>query len=467
MVTFIGMQSNMAGIGFELAKLLKQGSYSSLIRAFGLTAFIGAGPGLFIILSLGIICFFTLFATPNSLISGEFLIIVIYLLSSSMIVSAFFQYTFFRFVADKVFLEQFSLILPNFNGVLLVQIMISMFFSIGALIYFFSGYSIFLKGLLLANQVMLSLIWLITVVLTGLKSLRFIAWGFGLGYGAMVLLHFGIGINTLDMLLFEFLLAQIIVFLFLFHAIIDFYPTDMLIRFDFLKSENLYYRLLFANFFYTAGFWVDKYLFWFNPITGYSLNPPLNSSPIYDIPMLVASLTTIPAMTSFILYMESQFAIIFPQLMETIYKHKTLAEIVRVRDDLIHSAQSAIYHLLKTQAGLVIICCLSASFIFEIFQISSLSLHLLFILLIGVALQLVLWALLSILYYLTQYQAVLVVSFLFFISNLFFTQASIAAGPEYYGYGYCLSLLISVSYALWSLNRGFRDILYYTFMMTE
>lgn len=115
----------------------------------------------------------------------------------------------------------------------------------------------------------------------------------------------------------------------------------------------------------------------------------------------------------------------------------------------------------------MIICCLSASFIFEIFQISSLSLHLLFILLIGVALQLVLWALLSILYYLTQYQAVLVVSFLFFISNLFFTQASIAAGPEYYGYGYCLSLLISVSYALWSLNRGFRDILYYTFMMTE
>lgn len=457
----------MAGIGFELAKLLKQGNYRSLIRAFGLTAFIGAGPGVFVILSLGIICFFTLFSTPNSRISSEFLTIVIYLLSTSMIISAFFQYTFFRFVADKVFSEEFTLIMPNFNGVLLVQILCSMCFSLPVLGYFFSEYSIFLKILLLANQVILCLIWLTTVLLTGLKSFRFIVWGFGLGYGAMILLHFGMAINTLDMLLFEFLIAQIIVFLFIFHAVIDYYPTAVLIRFDFLRKENLYYSLILANFFYTFGFWIDKYLFWFNHNTGITVLPPLYSSPVYDVPMFVASLTSIPAMTSFILYMESQFGLIFPKLMETIFKHKSLSDIVRVRDELIHSAQSALYHLFKTQAGLVIVCCLSASFIFEVFHVTSLSLHLLFVLLIGVALQIILWALLSLLYYLTQYKAALWVSFLFFVSNLCFTQASLIAGPEYYGYGYCLSLLISISCALWSLNKGFQDLLYFIFMMTE
>lgn len=457
----------MAGIGFELAKLLKEGSYRSLIRAFGLTAFIGAGPGLFIILSLGIICFFSVFGAPSSQISRQFLTIIMYLLSSSMIISAFFQYTFFRFVADRVFLEHFNLILPNFNGVMLVQIVISGLFSIGILTYFFSDYSLFFKMLLLANEIMLSLIWLITILLTGLKSMRRIVWGFGLAYAAMIILHFAIAMPSLDILLFEFLWAQIILFLFLMYAVIHCYPSPVWIRFDFLKKENRYYSLLWANFFYTAGFWVDKYLFWFNPSTGYCLTPPLYVSPVYDIPMFVASLTSIPAMTSFILYMESQFAIIFPKLMETVFKHKSLADILIVRNELVASAQSAVYHLLKMQAGLVIICCLSASFIFELFKITSLSLYVLFILLVGVALQVILWALLSILYYLTQYRAALKVGFLFCMSNFLLTQASISTGPEYYGYGYCFSLLLSISYALWCLNNGFRDILYHTFMMTD
>ena len=85
----------------------------------------------------------------------------------------------------------------------------------------------------------------------------------------MILLHFAFEQrqNQVNFLLLEFLLAQFILFIGLLHAIINFYPTQALIQFDFLKKSNFYSSLVLANFFYTLGFWSDKYLFWFHDNT--------------------------------------------------------------------------------------------------------------------------------------------------------------------------------------------------------
>ncbi|ARG99686.1 hypothetical protein B6V88_04235 [Legionella micdadei] len=118
----------MAGIGFDLLRLWKQGSYQSLMRAYTLTTMMVSGPGLFIVVSLGIVCFFTLFSTLNYLIGYQFLSVVTYLLSSSMIVSALLQYTFTRFMNDQLFSRDFKQVSPNFIGILLLQLIISIFF---------------------------------------------------------------------------------------------------------------------------------------------------------------------------------------------------------------------------------------------------------------------------------------------------------------------------------------------------
>ena len=457
----------MAGIGFELAKLWKHGSFQSLLRAYSLTAMMGSGPGLFIIISLGIVCFFTLFATPASLVAYQFLSVITYLLSTSMIVSACLQYTFFRFLADKIFSKEFNQVTPNFIGVLLIQLIMSLCIAIPVIFYFFSSHSLSLKVLLLSNFIILCMIWLSIVMLTGLKAYRLIIWGSALGYYTMIIVHFLWPRNDIVALLFEFLLAQAILFVFLLHAILDYYPTNQCIKFDFLKKENFYYTLVFSNFFYSLGFWIDKYLFWFNRDTSFVIFSPLRLSPLYDLPMFIAYLTIIPTTAVFLLRIEANFSLVYPKFMETIFNRKSLAEINAVRNELVVAGRFAVFGLFKTQAAMVVIMFLLACFIFSVFKILPIYLNLLFILIVAVGLNVVLWGLLNILYYMTQYLHAFYVSLLFVLSNFTFTLLSLHAGPSFFGYGFSLSLVLSIACALIFLNRGFNNLEYTTFTTTD
>lgn len=220
-------------------------------------------------------------------------------------------------------------------------------------------------------------------------------------------------------------------------------------------------------FFYNIGFWIDKYLFWYNPDTSYIIFPPLRFSPIYDFPMFIAYITLLPAIATFIFQIEAKFAMIFPRFMETIFRRKTLAEIDVVRSQLIASGRAAVFSLIKTESVVIVILFLSASFIFSVFNVIPLYLNVLFILIIAAGLNVILWGLLNILYYMTRYRHAFYVSFVFFISNLIFTLISFYAGPLYFGYGFCVSLLLSIVFALMFLNEDFNDLEYLTFMMTD
>ncbi|ARG97995.1 exopolysaccharide Pel transporter PelG [Legionella micdadei] len=457
----------MAGIGFDLLRLWKQGSYQSLMRAYTLTTMMVSGPGLFIVVSLGIVCFFTLFSTLNYLIGYQFLSVVTYLLSSSMIVSALLQYTFTRFMNDQLFSRDFKQVSPNFIGILLLQLIISIFFSIPVVFYFFSEHSLILKLLLISNFIILCMIWMSVVVLTGIKAYRLIIWGFAIGYYVMIVVHLLWGRPDIRFLLLEFLLAQIILLFFLLYAILDYYPTNECIKFDFLKKENFYFTLVFSNFFYAIGFWVDKYLFWFNSDTGFLIFPPLRLSPLYDLPLFIAYISTIPASSVFLLQIEANFALKYPSFMQTIFQHKTLDEINAIRDELVLAGRGAVLSLFKTQTTMIIIMLLLACFLFSVLQILPIYLNLLFILLIAVGLNVILWGLLNILYYLTQYLHALYVSILFAVSNCLFTLITLHAGPYYFGYGYGFSVLLSIAFALIFINKDFKDLEYYTFMMAD
>ena len=457
----------MAGIGFELGKLWKQGTYRSMFGAYGITTLMESGPSLFLMITILIICFFTLFATPKTHIVHEFLSTVIYLLSSSMIISAFLQYTFFRFIADSLLTKNFNQMTPNYIGVLLIQLIISVLFSIPFIAYFFPHETPVAKALIEINLIILSLIWVSIVLLSGLKSFRRITWAFVLGYSSMLIAHFITEQNTITYLLSEFLLAQTILFVFLMFSILDFYPSNQFIKFDFLKKGHIFYTLGLSNLCYTLGFWIDKYLFWFNPDTRYAPPHMLYLSPLYDVPLFIAYLSILPTISVFLLHMEARFSTIYPRFMETIFKRKTLAEINAVRTDLILAGRGALFSLFKTQSMIVIILFLSVKTLFSFYGILPIYMNLLLILIVGVGLNVILWGVLSILYYMTQYRHALYVTLTFLISNTLFTWLSFAAGPDYFGYGLSASLLLSLTISLILLNKDFNELEYITFMMTD
>lgn len=457
----------MAGIGFDLLRLVNQGSYRNLIAAYGLTTLMSSGPSIFILLGIGIVCFFNAYLVADVDIAYQFLAAVVYLFSTSMILSSFLQYTFFRFIADRVYVNEFNEITPNYIGVMLVQIVISCVFALPILLYFFSAYTFNLKALLIANFIVLNMIWISTVLLTGIKSYRQILWAFSLGYITMVIVHLLVNRNDLSFLLFEFLIAQTILFTLLLHAILTYYPTNIIIKFNFLKRENIFLSLVLSNFFSTLGFWIDKYIFWFNSATSYPIFPPLRASPLYDFPMFIAYMAMIPAMAVFLFQIEAKFSMIYPTFMRTIFSKKTLEEIVAVRNELTLSGRNSILSIFKTQYAVVVILFLSLNFLFSTFHIISVYMNLLFILIIATSLNVILWGILNILYYMTRYIEAMYTSLIFLISNTLFTLLSIYAGPNYFGYGLCLSLLLSIIYALTLLNKAFKELEYNTFMMTD
>lgn len=459
----------MAGIGFELSRLLNKDSFTGLLRAYGLTVVIGSGPGLIILFSLGIVCFFAYFSIPTPLVARQFQAIIIYLFSGSMLVSAFLQYMFTRFVADMEYLKQFNRITPNFMGMLLMQFVGSFCIITPIIIFFFSQYDLMLKVLIISCFCILSLIWIAAAILSETKSYRRIVWGFVLGYSVMLMVHFYFDRKHTDVtfLLLEFFIAQCILLMAMVYTTIALYPTSKLIRFDFLKHHSLHFTLMFANFFYVMGFWIDKYLFWFNPYTGYQVFPPLRLSPVYDVPMFIAMLSMIPGVTIFMLLLESEFALIYPKVMQAIFNQKTLAEIDVICDELVLSGRNTMNRLMKAQAAIIVILLLSSMYIFSTFNILNIHLSLLFVLIISAGLQVVLWALLGLLYYMTKYRHALMITMLFAISNGIFTSISLHMPPRYYGYGVCASLLLTIIVALFLLDKDFKNLEYTTFMMVD
>jgi len=268
-------------------------------------------------------------------------------------------------------------------------------------------------------------------------------------------------------LLIEFLITQTVLFLLLSNDILRHYPTNDLIEFKFLRKNNFYYSVAFANFFYTLGFWIDKYIFWFNPVTSLTNYPPFRYSPIYDFPMLVAYLTIIPTTAAFLLQVETNFSMVYPKFMIKIFRKKTLTEIDAIRSELTMAGRNAMFSLFKTQTVIMVTMFLITPYFLTVFNLPLIYLNLLYILYIAAGLNVILWGLLNILYYTTRYKHAFIVSLMFFVGNTALTFLSLHWGPAFYGYGYAFSLLISIAVALTFLNANFKDLTYTTFMMTD
>ena len=97
----------MAGIGFELRRLARRETLSSLVAAVGHAAVIAAGPWMFTIISLALI---TLIVQPVVGIEtlSAFRIVVIYAFAASLVMTAPVTIVATRLLADALWLKQFE-----------------------------------------------------------------------------------------------------------------------------------------------------------------------------------------------------------------------------------------------------------------------------------------------------------------------------------------------------------------------
>jgi len=87
--------------------------------------------------------------------------------------------------------------------------------------------------------------------------------------------------------------------------------------------------------------------------------------------------------------------------------------------------------------------------------------------LVGVSLQVLVMAILNVMFYLDKRHQALALVTCIVITNYVFTQISIYLGPAFYGYGFTLAMLTTTLMGLVQLNGQFKNLEYQTFMLQD
>jgi uncharacterized membrane protein len=455
----------MAGIGFELRKLMKKDSLFCLLQAYAYAGVISSGPwilSIIAVLFIGIISFKVVI--PPVLIS-QFQTAVTYIMAGSLIMTGFFQLAFTRYSADRIFEKEHYRLIPNMNGVILIVTTVAGCLSFPFALLLFDAQSLLFRILFATTFVVLCDVWIAAILLSGLKAYKAILLNFALGYGITVALAVSLRFLNLEGLMLGFLVGQFCLLMGMLLVVYRNYPSRKFLEFDFLHNGRIRHALVWTGFFYNLGIWADKLVFWFHPYTGSPVIGPLRASAVYDLPIFLAYLAILPGMAMFLARMETDFVEYYNKFYDAVRDGGTLQHIYDMKDEMVRMAREGIYDIMKIQAIAAIGVFLLGRPLLRLAGIDELIFPLLYVDVAGASFQVVFLAIINIYFYLDRRRRVLFLVALFASLNIIFSLLSIVAGPFFYGYGFALSLVIAIFAGMVLLDRDLRVLEYETFML--
>ncbi len=457
----------MAGIGFELRRLSRSKSYLGLLRAYLYAGVIGSGPWVLSILAILILGVMSLgVVLPASKIT-DFETSVTWLIALSLIYSGGTQLLYTRYVADRLFEGQSARVLPNLLGILVITGLPLLLVSVPLALWLLPDSSPAYRMLMIVSLNLLNTVWVLTVLLSGLKQYRSLLVLYFLGYGGSVALGFALGKAGLGMegLLLGFACGQAVIITGSLALVWREYPPSGLIEFDFLRAGRVHLWLLPIGLLFNAGIWADKFLFWLSSGTGQRVIGDLHASAVYDTPIFLAYFTLIPGMAVFLLRMEVDFVRAYDRYYSAVREGGALSAIRAYREEMVLTAREGIYDIIKIQGFTLLVLSALGPSLLAFFRIPTLYFPLLAIDSVGVGLQLLVMAGLNILFYLDRLRIAAAVSATMLLANLAFSYLSLMLGPFFYGYGFVLAMLLTSLFVLTVTDGALHKLNYTTFML--
>ncbi|NNM52157.1 MAG: exopolysaccharide Pel transporter PelG [Pseudomonadales bacterium] len=454
----------MAGIGFELRKLLERDSLLGMLQAYAYAGIISSGPWILSILGILLIGVMSLTIVVPSILITQFQVSVTYLIACSLTLTGFAQLAFTRFCADRLFEKKADIILPNFRGLSLLITLLAGSLALPVLYLGFRDTSEFYRLLMVAGFVIMCNIWIATLFLSSMKQYKSILLMFALGYSMTVTLSLALRHFKLEGLLSGFVLGHFILLAGMILLIEHNFPSPQLLRFDFLKKQQIFISLAAVGLFYNLGLWIDKFMFWMHPSTSVHVLGLLRASPIYDIPVFLAYLSIIPGMAVFLVKMETDFVEFYDAFYEAVREGGSLEELEQLRNDIVFTVRQGIYQIIKIQTISALLILVVGRQLLHLLGISELYLPLLFVNLISAGLQVVFLGILNVFFYLDQRRMVLWLTVCFCLCNTLLTGLSLWLGPGWFGDGYAVSMLIAVALGFYLLTVKLDKLEYETFM---
>lgn len=453
----------MAGVGLEIRKMLAKDSYAGLLGAYGYAGLISSGPWVLSIVGVLVIGVFSAGATPSARGVTEFLVALTWATAASLILTGPLQLVFARFVADRIYERRRDRILPNLLGALELTTLAGG--GIGSLVVFTCfDESLICRALLVATFVVLCNGWVLLVLLSGIKAYRavsavYLAAQLVSVVGACAMRPFG-----LEGLLAGFLVGQAGALFGMLALVLRAFAGERSVRFHFLRPREARYGLAAVGLVFYLGTWVDKAIFWLNPSTSAPVIGPLRASVIYDLPILLAYVSAIPAMAVFFLRLEADFAQRCEDFVEAVRNGSPLRRIENIQDGMVRCVRRGLIEMLQVQGVTLALVVAAGPAVLDAAGISPMYSRLLLVDAAGVSLQVFFLAALNVLFYLDERRAALALSALFAGGNALFTLLTQWLGPDWYGFGFAGAALLASVAGLAVLSRKLERLERDTFM---
>lgn len=298
----------MAGIGFELKKLFEKKGVFALLKAYGYAGIICTGPMILGILLLTGMSAISRAAGLPEMERDLLTCMITYTLLASMFITNTFGMLVTRYTADCLYEEKNEKIIPSLYGCL------SMMMVVGGLIYgiflLFSGLPFYQMIMTFALFQELIIVWTQMNYLTAIKDYKgiliafIVALVFGLSLG--YLLTCFIKLPVISTLLTCICISYGLMIIWYHILLRRFFPVVKGSRAEFLRSFEKYPMLIGCGVFMTIGLYAHLVLMWSSSL-GVQISGPFFAAPQYDVPALVAFLSTLVTTINFVTSVEVNF----------------------------------------------------------------------------------------------------------------------------------------------------------------
>jgi len=447
----------MAGIGFQLRRILRTESISGALRAYGYAAAVSSGPWL---LSIGILAVLGLFLAGSAAesVRSLFFVSVTHVIAFSLILTGPLQLVLTRYAADRLFEKNGEEVYASFTTAILLVSAVSLI--PGILLFGVFGYGSLIERVsTIFLFVVVSNIWIGNCYATALKDFRSLVLAYAGGYAASFFcaMWFSARFGE-EWIMAGMAVGQLLLFFLLLRAIGREIGGSKLIDFSFLRYFGKFPVLAAFGLFYNLGLWIDKFLYWWISPGNDHLGGIYYVCPLYDIAVYLSFLSIAPGMAVFLIKLETEFAFSMEHLTGRILKGGSLKELEAENGKLVVAVREGLGLELKLQLPVTIILILLAPAIAAALGINSLQSGVFAMTLLGVASLVLLLSLLTVLFYMESLRVALACCLLFLVLNGVLSWINILQGEAWYGTGLAAAGLLTIFVALIAVNRTLGDL---------
>ncbi|MCH8127106.1 exopolysaccharide Pel transporter PelG [candidate division KSB1 bacterium] len=455
----------MAGIGFELQKLIRKGTLVSTIQAFMFGSVLSAGPMILTVLCIGIIGWIS-YGLFHQGILQVFSVTIVYTFAFSLILSGPFQLVFTRYVADKHFIKEFKDIYPGyFTSTVLVMVLalaLAVPFYVLLEVWTPVGNILLYKIFGIAAFVFQCIIWQLMGFVGTTKEYQKVTWSYLFGTIVSILVSFLlIPSITVAGGMAGFCSGQLLIIVLLYRITTVELEKKQYWRKEYFVYLKKYYIIALIGLFFNIGIWIDKFLFWdhFEESNGTSFFFTYN---YYDVPYFLSFFSIIPAMAYFLILTETNFYKAYSSFMKDILSQPLL--IVKQRkNDMITTLKEGMRGMLKLQSITTLLLIVFAEQLLIFLGYRGVSIWLFRVLLLGAFFHVINMNINIIFLYYEMRKRALYLTILFAALNGIFTYISIQLGIQYFGYGFLLAGILTTAISWPLLVYSMKRIDFYIF----